>query len=292
LFFIFFSQYYKIGNKTETLVISSLLIANILYPNHQIITSVIVQNANHWATMPIFIYALSAGYMFSVLKENGWRLHSNKFALVMLIILLVVPSWRLATFLLPSALRNFSHGALEDLQYYAPIMSWINKNTPSNSVIFSNLEFMRLVPVYTHADVYYSEYAFNLPGSDKEIIERALLSNFFNPGFFAQENFGMQEDSRILWVQPAQSERNTHRVYNWFRIKWEPKYSLEKETQKVAEVYEELKAQGWGTDLLKKYQVDYIVWDKMLRPQWGLENYRELENVYQQDEVGVWEFNN
>src|SRR3989338_6621419 len=62
-FFVWFARYYKIEQEKKAQIVATLLIANVLYPNHQLVTGMIFENAVHWSWMPVLIFVVSAHYV-------------------------------------------------------------------------------------------------------------------------------------------------------------------------------------------------------------------------------------
>jgi hypothetical protein len=243
--------------------------------------------------MPIFIYAISAHYLINTIIDHtrAKRILIDKGIIGIIVIMLIVPAWRLQTFNFPSYKLNLAHVALEESQqHYAEALDWINNNTEVDSVVFSHAQFMEIVPIYTHANVYYTQNAPYLIGSDNEVVERTILSHFFDIDSFRNTNFGMNEVGRILWTQPAMIERNIHWMHNKLNIAYEQKYSLKKELAMVQSIYESLQSEGWNLGLLQRYKLDYIVWDKALHTEWSLDIYPELEKLYSKGDIIIYGF--
>ncbi len=290
VFFVWFARHYKIEQAKKTQIAAILLIANVLYPNHQLITGVIFNNAAHWSWMPILIFAVSAHYMIAVLRRENINLWKNRLIMLTVFILLILPAWRLSTFLFPSYKYQYKNNIADGHQYYADAFAWINTYTQKDAVILSDMELMSFIPIYTSANVYNSYYAFVLPASDQEIIERTLLSHFFEPDFFTANEFGFKDGDRILWSLAAEAEKNTHSIAGIWPIPYEPQYSLVKEKKKVAEVYDNLLKEGWNISLFKKYRLDYIIWDKKEQPAWNIEQYKELELAKRLGDLFIYRF--
>ncbi|MEK7125715.1 MAG: hypothetical protein AAB880_02245, partial [Patescibacteria group bacterium] len=239
---------------------------------------------------PLVIFIFSGHYIIGVLIQRNVRLWKNFITLLLTSVLLILPTWRLSTFLWPAYPRQYKKNLVEDRQYYGEVFAWINANTEKDAVILSDMQLMNFIPVYTAANVYHSYYAFVLPGSDQEIIERTLFSHFFEPEFFTVEEFGFKDRAHILWSFVEDTEKNTHTIARRWTIPYEPVYSLEKERAKVSEVYDGLVKTGWNVSLLKKYRLDYIIWDKNIEPDWNLEHYKELELVVRVGDVLIYRF--
>lgn len=289
-FFVWFARCYKIEQAKKTQIVAALLIANVLYPNHQVITGLIIENAVHWSWMPIVIFGIGAHYMIAVLRQENMKLWKNRLIFLATSILLIMPAWRLSTFLWHSYPRQYKNNIAASRQYYADVFNWIIANTKKDDVIFSDIQLMSFIPAYTAANVYDSHYNFVLPASDQEVVERVLLSHFFEADFFTTDEFGFKNGGRILWFFPADSEKNTHSIAGRWAIPYKPQYSLAKEREKVEEIYVNLLKQGWNIELLKKYRLDYIIWDKKERAGWNFEQYKELELVQRLDDVFIYRF--
>ncbi|OJI07338.1 hypothetical protein BK004_01235 [bacterium CG10_46_32] len=286
LFFLWFRHYYRLQHDTRATIVGVLLAGNIIYPNHQIITGMIIENAVHWSWMPILIFAVSGHYLFSVVRKHQPTV-KNISVFFVIAVLLILPAWRLYTFTWKPYLGHYADGATEQRQYYADVFNWVNAHTQKDDTILSDPRLMRFIPAYTHANVYNTEYAFNLPASDDEVVERYLLARFFDSDSGAS---GVNGQARILWSFAYESEKNTHTIAGTLAIPYEPKYSLAQEREKIEGVRAGLVKQGWGIALLNKYRIDYIVWDRNEKPEWSLGRYAELEEVARIGDVSVYQF--
>ncbi len=289
--FIFFIKHYRCVKDTKAWLVGTLLLANVIYPNHQVITGVIVQNAVHWSWMPLLVFALSAQYMLSVVRSKAPSF-KNIVVFSVVVLMFILPAWRLHSFIWPGYVAKYNIREFVEQQYYVDIFDWINTHTEKDTVILSDIEMMKYIPAYTHANVFNTHYAFNLPGSDVEIVERALLANYFNPTFF-ENDFNYPLGSRLLWSFPNESEKNTQifaRGWNIGKKKmFEEQYSMEKELAFVQEVYQDLIKQGWDISLLTRYQLDYIVWDMRKHPEWSINQYPELKLVARIGDVAIYQ---
>lgn len=292
---------FSLRHERTTGALGALLAANVLYPNYQVISGFLIQNANHWSYMPIVLYALSAHYLVQrvwaappVAMDRTWYsvLRQRWIWIAAVVVLFAVPAARLSSFNVPGYLHNLQAQPRDsELQRYAPLFVWLQREMPKESVVFTDARLTEYLPVYTSANVYHHPYAFNLPASDEEVVDRALLAHMFDPEFFTQPRFGMNEDARILWTQPAQSERNAHRIHRQLGWPYEQEFSLERETAFVAERYASLQRAGWNPALLGNYRLDYLVWDRLRRPGWNVDRYPQFERVGEVNDFVVYRFN-
>ena len=269
-------------------IIAVLLIANVIYPNHQIVTGIIIENALHWSWMPILIFGVSAHYMIGVLKQKHLSINKNGLMLALVLVMFLLPAWRLYTFTFNKYLRHYNTNFAVEHQYYADVFNWINTNTNKEDVIYSDSTLMGYIPAYTASNTYNSKYAFVLPASDKEIIERNLLSKFFEPDFFSDKEFGFKSGGRMLWFFQHESEKNTHNIAGIYNIPYTTNYSISRERTMVEDVYSNMVQEGWNASLLNKYRVDHIIWDKLEKPEWNIEEHKELELVEAIGDVNIY----
>jgi hypothetical protein len=291
--FLFFSWKLKLFKTKECPFFLSLLLANIIYPNQQIITGRILQFAVHWSWMPIFIYCLSTCYLFRVIKESSMGFKHRNLLIIILIISVLFPPFRLLSFTWHKTLNLFSENTSRTfLQYqkFAPIFEWLNSNTKKDEVVYSNSIISRFVPAYTHNNVLHTRYN-EYFASDKEIVERFLIFNFLNRRILNQDNFGIELGNQLLWKFAGGSEYNTHYIHRLLGIPYEEKYSPKKEVEFIKGIFQEIQNQDF-LSLLKKYHVSYFVWDEGADPQWRLNEINWLEKVFENGDVSIWKIIN
>lgn len=286
-FFLIFSWKLKLFKDKNFAFFGGLTLANIIYPNQQVITGKILQLAVHWSWMPIFIFCLASCFMIQVLKKRQLSKNSVFFSIAIIAVFLFFPAIRLASFTVLGNINIFYNQEFLKYQKLSPIFQWLNNQTNKDDVVYSNAMISHLLPVYTHNNVLYDRYIFNFVASNKDVAERFLIANLLNPDVLNKQNFGFEYGSQLLWNFAAGSEYNTHRIHRFFGVPYDSKYSVEKESRLIQDVLEKIKKKDFFS-LLKKYNVRYIVWDENTDSNWQINKFTWLKYVYRSDNISVW----
>ncbi len=286
-FFIFFLRRWKLWRDQRAQGVLSLLVANIVYPNHQILSGLIIQNANHWSFMPVFLMMLALAFAYPFLKSDSSSVRDRWIFGVGFLALFLVPLVRLMTFQ-PPFTSWFDVSQPLAWQRYAPLVRFLNEKTPLDSVVFANPTLSYLLPAYTHDNVYYAWYIFNMPASDREVMERYLLSHVFEPDFYKDPSLGISTETQVLWTQPFQTERNTQSVQRLFHIPTEERHSPTQEIAFASSTLARLRSRGLDLRALGAYRLDYIVWDTRDQPGWNLDRVAGLTKVFQDGGIEVF----
>jgi hypothetical protein len=265
----------------------ALLLANAIYPNHNVITGKSFQNAAHWAFMPVVILSLAVAAAYPYLKRRLVQAPRAARACALgLVAVFLFASLRLSSFL-SSAVTDVKIDSVVAAQRYGPVLRYLQRSTPADSVVFTDDELSYLIPAFTDDRVYYLKFVSNLPGSDRELIERYLFARQFDPEFFNDPNLGIEYGHQILWENYFHPENLPY--YRWLGLKLEPHYTYEEERHFAQGVLRELESDGGITfERMRKYRLDYIVWDKERYPRWTIDRIQGLEEVYSENGIVVY----
>ncbi len=288
--FVYFMRRRRLIRDLKAQAVLSLLAANVIFPNHQIISGFIIQNAVHWSFMPVFIYALTFAYVYFNLRQSRPdfpKILRYGFGLTF-ILLFIVPSYRLMSYHDYSLFDQGSKKYLAAWQKYDQAFRYLAEQTPKDSVVFANETLSYLIPAYTHNNVFYVWATFFLPGSDREIMERYLLSHIFIPEFYTEPNLGISDNKLVLWTQPAMTEQNTQLLPRLLGWPIQDEYSAEREIMFAKDVLHDLRLTCCRLDALRRYRVDYIVWDRAADPEWKVDEYSHLLKVYADDSIQIF----
>jgi len=153
-------------------------------------------------------------------------------------------------------------------QNYTPVFEWLNKNTEKDSVVYANSDLSRLIPVYTANNVFYVREANLFFISDKEVLDRFILNNFFSA--FGKD-FIIENDRSVYGVRYIDAYGHTvqaNKLRRLLGLKTEPEVYLPEEAiQKVIGRAAELQ-KGNFVEEIKNYRIDYLIWDKNKNPDW------------------------
>ena len=172
-------------------------------------------------------------------------------------------------------------------QNYKEIFNWLNKNTPPDSVVYANEEISSFTPVYTSNNVFYSRNANLFIISDAEVEDRFILNNFFEK---FDRDFVIQNERAIWGVRYIDRYGDAVQANKWrklFNLELKDETRLpENEIERVLAKAGEIQTDQPSKDL-KKYRVDYFIWDKNKNPNWNLEKL-DLEPVYDFENIHIF----
>ena len=272
----------------EVLFFISGIISIILVTNQNIITGQKFE-FGHYRMPSVFFLTFAVYYLLSQIKffpPVADQPKAENFKLKFLFASLIV-------ILSAGGIYNYTQKIFEvserDVytQKYAAIFNWLNKNTSPDSVVYANEEISGKVPVYTRNNVFYSRYANLFIMPDAEVEERFILNNFFEE---FDKDFVVKNERAIFGVRYIDRYGDAVQANKWrklagLKLKDETRLP-ENEIEKVLTQAGEIQRSPFDKSL-KKYQVDYFVWDKNKDPNWNLEKL-DLEPVYNFENIYVF----
>ena len=124
--------------------------------------------------------------------------------------------------------------------------------------------------------------------SDEEVEERFVLNSFFED---FDENFVIKNERAIWGVRYIDRYGDAVRANKWRRIlglqlKDETRLP-NNEVKIILAKAAEIKRDGFNEGL-KKYQVDYFIWDKNKNPDWRLNNQNFIESVFKNNNFVIY----
>jgi len=263
----------------KTIFFVSGISASIIAVNQHFITGRNLEFSSHYNMAAIFFVVLAAAYLFSTVKNQ-------KFSIAIAIIIAVV---------VINGLYDYSKIVFaidENVVYrqnYAPIFDWLNKNTEKDSVVYANTDLSRLIPVYTANNVFYVREANLFFISDSEVLDRFIINNFFSA--FSRDFITKNVRSiyGVRYIDAYGHAVQGNKLRKILGLKLEPEIYLPKTAiQKVVGRASQLQNSDWIKEL-KKYQIDYLIWDKNKNPDWKI-NLKNFKSVFQSNNLIIFKF--
>lgn len=193
-----------------------------------------------------------------------------------------------------SALQKQS-GQYNNLNRSMAAFNWLNKNAPTPCVVLSselveNLSFK--IPAYTKCKSYYSPYVFfGVP-------EERIVHNYFS----LLRLRGISPDDISLYLVAHSSEARASFFRDWkdlFRDMQYPWLASIGDRTEIDRWYQDLSVKltsqykiFFQTDFysqLKKYRLDYVVWDSKLYSSWYLDALSFMKEVYTSEGIHIYE---
>ena len=244
------------------------ILTSIIAVNQHLITGHNIEFSSHYSMSAIFFLVFAAAYLWQKLRErqNNLKLLSASLIVVFIfIIFLGAFSYLKQVFIL--------HGEDVYRQNYAAIFDWLNKNTAKDSVVYANADLSRLIPVYTADNVYYIREANLFFISDKEVLDRFIINNFFekfNKDFITKN---VRSVYGVRYIDAYGHAVQGNKLRRLLGIKPEPEiYLPDQEIVEVISRAKELQKDSFIKNL-KKYRIDYLIWDKNKNLEWKMDIY-------------------
>jgi hypothetical protein len=283
LVYLFKKKYIEL-NSLNIFLFSGVLGA-IIVLNQHIITGKNLEFVNHYFFGNTFWFIFVVIYLLTLYLKNK----SFKFQNIVFYILLTSFSFVAMFSLVNIYEKQTNYGEKEIYrQNYMPIYNWLEKNTTKDSVVYANDDISELIPVYTANNVYYSPFGILFFLSDKEAIYRYIISHYFDKfdrdyitkwqrwmfgGYYINEyghNMSKNKLKKILGLKQEEYALLPENVIT----------NIQNEAEEIQELPFE--------EALKKYRVDYVIWDKNKNSEWKMDKFKFIEQVYLYNNIYVY----
>ena len=278
LLFLYLFWKKKIKLDKLSLFLFSGSLAPILVVNQHIVTGKNLEFSSHYDLVAIYLFSFAIAYFWvyflSVIKSNLNKKLFINISLVVVVVILYITAIPVIKSQI-TAQPNEAHR-----QRYAPVIEWINKNTKKDDVIYTTNELSKIIPAYTHANVFYAREANLFFVSDEEVEDRFILQNYYKD---FDENF-IRKHERAIWGTQYINRwgHNQNKVRLASLLGKENLFQVERlpsdEINRIQVKARELKKRKFS-DLIKKYRIDYILVDiseNGMMDMLNIDGYREI----------------
>ncbi|MEK7505342.1 MAG: hypothetical protein AAB597_00390 [Patescibacteria group bacterium] len=262
----------------------ALLLVPFITMNQQILSGKVLQASHyHWffhKPMAVIFGLLIVFYLLE--KYSVWRNYHKVLAGA-----IIITSIGVGVFVQASSYKSGTNdgGAVAiERQKYGPVVDWLNKNATKEAVVFGNNEISHMVVIYTPLNVFYHRAGMFSLASTKE----RLLDIIFT--FYRLRGVSAKESEKLFFTERDYLSANIYGMH--YRELFGSYEAIpDEKIQEVAAGYKEtLKTPSarWLSDVLKKYQVEYAVWDKKKDPSWGLDQYSFFEKTAEFGDLDIY----
>lgn len=164
------------------------------------------------------------------------------------------------------------------LQRYAPVISWLDKNIKEERTVFANENLAAWIPAYTSQNIYFGGVVHNFLISQDYFKHNFYIYQFLNG--VTKENlkkFFYENRDLVGGAIFDQYYREKNGCYGCF-----PDSILD---QLIIE-YQVFLNKDF-IDELKKYPLDYVVWDKEKNPSWKMDRFFN-QKLYEKDNLIIY----
>jgi len=271
----------------STLLISGIL-ASTISVNQHVITGKNLQFSIHYWMLSVFCFVFAVSYILVLwLPKIKYRYIRVGIVVIFSLFIFYRPIIYIKNVLIGEAV-SYTQAEIEQ-QKYAPVFYWLNQNTEKDQVIFAGEKLNHLIPIYTTNNVFYGGHLYFVP--TQEIQERFVLSHYWdeiNQEYAIQYKFG-------IWGAYYQTNYDHNQSKNKIRkLFFFPEKEYIKIPQEKIDEFLNLAHDIQSKDFeqqIKKYRVDYFVWDKKNDLNWQVDKLNFLEQVYEVNDMVVYKVN-
>ena len=268
----------------------SLLLATMVVLNQQIITGKVLQVGHyHWYIHKPLAVIFVVMTLFSLLDRWSVPRHYKRLLAVSMILI---------SFAIGTKIQALSYmddgvgkggdgiGMTLERQKYAPIMDWLNAHAEKESVVFANELTSNIVVIYTPLNVFHHHADhLTLPATDERLQD--LIFTYYRLRGVGEENVEEVFQSeklfiatRLTGIHSREKDGNDgsipDEVFDGVVLNY--RHTLSTPTSE------------WLYDIWKKYEVEYLVWDKNVDPTWRLEQYSFLKEEATFGDIAIYSF--
>ncbi len=267
----------------------SLLLTPFITVNQQILTGKVLQASHyHWyihKPLAVMFVIMTIFYLL-----HKWSVSARIQKYIAVCIIVISFSMGLTVQLLSyynSSGRTSDGGIIAvERQKYAPVMHWLNENAERDSVVFANEETSHVTVIYTPLNVFHEYVAHAaLVATHERMLD--ILFTYYRLRGVDQKN--------VTEMFHKEEHFISTRLYGLYYREVHPESREEDIPQ---EVFDEIvdafiKTLGtptpaWLYTMWQKYEVEHIVWDREVDPDWKLEQYPFLEEMVRFGEISIF----
>jgi hypothetical protein len=280
---IFFILFYSKEDKQKYSFSLALLVTPFLTMNQQLITGKAMQAAHyHWYFHKPIAAILGLLTLFYLLEKK-----QATFFKLMSTLIIVTVSISVGIFTqISSYYLGYEDGGVKiiERQKYGPLVDWLNENARKDSVVFANDEISHMAVIYTPLNVFYHRAGYASLAASRERLLNGLFTFYRLRGISA-------ENSRQVFFQ--EKDYISTNLYGLYYRNADGSYGIPEEKMKdLVSEYDKTFSNStseWVKEIWKKYDVEYVVWDRTTDPSWQIDKYEFLEEQIKLGDISVFQ---
>ena len=282
LFFLFL---FPRIDKEKYLFGLAILLTPFLTMNQQVLTGRIMQPDHyHWFFHKPLAVSFVLITIFYLFDRRHLDLYKKIFA-----ILVITSSIATAVFIQAYSYKYDSRDGGQiaiERQKYGPVMDWLNSNAKKEAQIFGNDATADMTVLYTSLNVLYHA---GICCTSISVTKSTLYETLFI--FFRLNEVDAQSAYEAFSRERAFVSRHIFGIY-YRKLNGSYESIPDEKFEEIVDMYKgtlSTPTSKWLEQIFEKYEVEYIVWDKVANPQWQLESYPFLKEVAMFDSMAIYQ---
>lgn len=253
-----------------------LLLSGLIASNQHVIHGFEIQQHHFHFMINIPLFAIFLSCFIPAVCEY----FSKKLAVISSVIIILIVTLHGVS--VQATSYNFWKGDFNHYQSYAPFFDYLNKNTAADEVVYTDTVLSEMVPMYTHDSVYSSLHASVYPVP----VER-LKHNYFIMMYLR----GVTADTAKSYLYD-ETHRNELGQYIYEGQYWRAVCGSfgcfpDSVIDELISDYKNFLKTGFEKNL-KKYRIDYVLWDAGRFPEYGFEKFTFLKEVKKDGDIHLY----
>jgi len=261
----------------------ALLLTPFVTMNQQLLTGKVLQVSHyHWffhkPVAVIFVLIV----IFHLLIRRGLDFYKKTLATLVIVVSVVTGVFVQASSYYYDG-RDGGEIAIER-QKYGPVMKWLNDNARKEAVVFGNNETSHLTVIYTPLNVFYHRAAIYSLSATKE----RLLDVLFT--FYRLRGIGAKDAQEVFFEERGYISWNIYGMH-YRELLGSYEAIPDEKIEEIVGLYKTTLStpkSEWLKQVWSRYEVEYIVWDKIIDPEWKLEQYSFLGKIATFDDMAIY----
>ena len=270
---LFFILLFPRRDKEKYLFGLAILLTPFLTMNQQVLTGRLMQPDHyHWFFHKPLVVSFVLITIFYLFDRRHLDLYKKIFA-----ILVITSSIATGVFVQAYSYQYDSRDGGQiaiERQKYGPVIDWLNSNARKEAQIFGNDVTADMTVLYTSLNVlYHPGICCTSISVTKSILHETLFV------FFRLNEVDAQSAYEAFSRERAFVSRHLFGIY-YRKLNGNYESVPDEKFDEIVDMYKETLStptSKWLEQIFEKYEVEYIVWDKIKDPLWQLDKYKFLE---------------
>lgn len=258
--FLLFLATWRVWEARTARFFMGFFLAAFAIVNEQIITNLYVFNHHyHWyynTPLVIVFFILLTFFGLSRVRQTAFR-RACVVALVLVPLLHgILVQWTAYRTALP---------LLKEEQRYAPVIAWLNKETPKDATVVAPLPLSDVIPALTHNNIYFPNTGFYTLVSNERLLHTYLVYTYLR---------GVPKENIHSYFESRRDEISGYAFGYAYSFLPGVCYGCFPDSiiDSLAESYAGITDETFLL-FMKQYPADYIVWDRRHDPDWALDRF-------------------
>lgn len=250
----------------------SILLAPIIALNQQLITGKVLQVAHyHWyANKPMALIFATIIFFYFLDRLNIKPQYQRLMAGLIISAAFTVGFTTQALSYKSDKYPNQVGGQVAiEKQKYAPVMAWLNAHAEKEAVVFANEDASHVTVVYTPLNVFHHRSDQLMLAATDQRLEDIVFA------FYRLRGVDSENVQRVFDAEKASLSSNLFGIHYRERKPGAAYSDIPDEVySEVIKKYKatlEVETDTWLFEVLKKYEVEYLIWDRVVDPDWQVE---------------------